>query len=80
MAAHPHRGLERGGSGMNWLTRLLTTPERTEDDERRARETERALTLVSDFKTEMRRDIDHKRRETDLADSLLRARDQQGTA
>jgi len=61
---------------MNWLTRLLTTPERTKEDERRARETEKTLTLVNDFKAEVRQDIDHKRRETDLAQSLLRARDQ----
>ncbi len=76
MATHPRSDHERGGTGMNWLTRLLTTPERTQEDERRARETEKTLTLVNDFKAEVRQDIDHKRRETDLAQSLLRARDQ----
>lgn len=76
MAAHPRSDHERGGTGMNWLTRLLTTPERTKEDERRARDTEKTLTLVNDFKAEVRQDIDHKRRETDLAQSLLRARDQ----
>lgn len=76
MAAHPRSDHERGGTGMNWLTRLLTTPERTKEDERRARDTEKTLSLVDAFKAEVRQDIDHKRRETDLAQSLLRARDQ----
>lgn len=60
---------------MNWLTRLLANPQRTKDDDRRARETDKALTIAEDFANELRRDIDQRKRETDLAQALLRARD-----
>lgn len=65
---------------MNWLTRLLTPSDRIKEDERRTRDTEHALTLVQNFTTELRRDIDRKKRETDVAESLLRARDQRDAA
>ncbi len=55
MAAHP-RTVHRQGTGMDWLTRLFTV-RCTPAEERREELVQQTLTLMDDFKQEVRRDI-----------------------
>lgn len=81
MATIPYTSREREAYGMNWLSRLLAPPVQPADQER-TRKTDETLTLANDFIAEMRQDIEHdrRRRETDVGNTLLRARDRRGVA